>query len=96
MQTSTCKRKHGIQRTAWYQLDLGFADHLNVLSHAHEQMQVKTTGVAEASVYIGRPQHTQGKNQDPQKQHEEHQPNHTRSKSSERCEIFHVRDQYHR
>ncbi|VDP81333.1 unnamed protein product [Schistosoma curassoni] len=79
IQTSTSERKYGIQRTARYQLeDLDLADHLDLLFHAHEQMQVKTSGVAGASVCISRPQHTERKNQDPQKQHEEHKPNHTR------------------
>ncbi|VDP24917.1 unnamed protein product [Schistosoma curassoni] len=41
---------HGMQWTAWMQLgDLDFTDGLALLSHARQQMQVKTTNVAAAS-----------------------------------------------
>ncbi|VDO92661.1 unnamed protein product [Schistosoma margrebowiei] len=54
MKTSTSERKHGIQWTAWIQLDnFDFADDLAFLSHSHEQMQIKTTSVAEASASAG-------------------------------------------
>ncbi|VDP69755.1 unnamed protein product [Schistosoma curassoni] len=50
MKTSTSEGKHGIQWTAQNQLDdLDFADDLALLSHTHEQMQIKTTSVAAAS-----------------------------------------------
>ncbi|VDP73067.1 unnamed protein product [Schistosoma curassoni] len=50
METSTSGGKHGIQRTAQNQLnDLDFADDLALLSHTHEQMQIKTATVAEVS-----------------------------------------------
>ena len=41
--------KNGIQWTIWSQLeDLDFANNLALLSHNHEQMQTKTTGLAAA------------------------------------------------
>ncbi|VDO88580.1 unnamed protein product [Schistosoma margrebowiei] len=50
MKTPTSEGKHGIQWTAQNQLDdLDFADDLALLSHTHEQMQIKTTSVAAAS-----------------------------------------------
>ncbi|VDP58924.1 unnamed protein product [Schistosoma curassoni] len=50
MKTSTSERKHGIQWTAQNQLDdLDFADDLALLSHTHEQMQIKTASVAAVS-----------------------------------------------
>ncbi|VDP63251.1 unnamed protein product, partial [Schistosoma curassoni] len=54
MKTSTPERKHGIQWTAQNQLDdLDFADDLALLSHAHEQMQMKTANVAAVSASVG-------------------------------------------
>ncbi|VDP53778.1 unnamed protein product, partial [Schistosoma margrebowiei] len=50
MKTSTSEGKHGIQWTAQNQLDdLDFADDLALLSHTHEQMQMKTASVAAVS-----------------------------------------------
>ncbi|VDP28939.1 unnamed protein product, partial [Schistosoma curassoni] len=54
MNTSTSEAKHGIQWTAQNQLDdLDFADDLALLSHTHEQMQIKTASVAAVSASIG-------------------------------------------
>ncbi|VDO70624.1 unnamed protein product, partial [Schistosoma margrebowiei] len=54
MKTSTSEGKHGIQWTAQNQLDnLDFADDLALLSHTHEQMQMKTTSVAAVSASVG-------------------------------------------
>ncbi|CAH8589616.1 unnamed protein product [Schistosoma haematobium] len=53
MKTSTSEGKHGIQWTAQNQLDdLDFADHLELLSHTHEQMQIKTASVAAVSASV--------------------------------------------
>ncbi|VDO95757.1 unnamed protein product [Schistosoma margrebowiei] len=53
IKTSTSQEEHGIQWTVWMQLDdLDFSDDLALLSHIHQQMQVKTTGVAAASVAV--------------------------------------------
>ncbi|VDP41175.1 unnamed protein product [Schistosoma margrebowiei] len=53
MKTSTSKRKHGIQWAAQIELDdLDFADDLSLLSHTHEQIQMKTTCVAAISSSI--------------------------------------------
>ncbi|VDO56550.1 unnamed protein product [Schistosoma margrebowiei] len=73
MRTSTSHRKHGTQRTTRNQLDdSDFADDLALLFHTPQQMQVKTTSVAAASISVGL--HTQGKNLDPQMQHRIHRP----------------------
>ncbi|VDP43208.1 unnamed protein product [Schistosoma curassoni] len=54
MKTSTSERKHGIQWTAQNQLDdLDFTDDLALLSHTHEQMQIKTASVAAVSASVG-------------------------------------------
>ncbi|VDP37357.1 unnamed protein product [Schistosoma margrebowiei] len=54
MKTSTSEGKHGIQWTAQNQLnDLDFADDLALLSHTHEQMQMKTTSVAAVATSVG-------------------------------------------
>ncbi|VDO97832.1 unnamed protein product [Schistosoma curassoni] len=54
MKTSTSEGKQGIQWTAKNQLDdLDFADHLVLLSHIHEQMQIKTVSVAAVSASLG-------------------------------------------
>ncbi|VDP22393.1 unnamed protein product [Schistosoma margrebowiei] len=54
MKTSTSEGKHGIQWTAENQLDdLDFADDLALLSHTHEQMQIKTASVAAVSASVG-------------------------------------------
>ncbi|VDO62417.1 unnamed protein product [Schistosoma margrebowiei] len=46
--TSTSEGKHGIQSKAKMQLDdLDFADNLTLLSHTQQQMQEKTTSVAD-------------------------------------------------
>ncbi|VDP43917.1 unnamed protein product [Schistosoma margrebowiei] len=50
MKTSTSEGKHGIQWTAQNQInDLDFADDQALLSHTHEQMQMKTASVAALS-----------------------------------------------
>ncbi|VDO51500.1 unnamed protein product [Schistosoma margrebowiei] len=54
MMISTYREKHGIQWTARTRLDnLDFADDLALLSQTQQQMQEKTTSVAEASAAIG-------------------------------------------
>ncbi|VDP34336.1 unnamed protein product [Schistosoma mattheei] len=54
MKTPTSEEKHGIQWTAQNRLDeLDFADDLALLSHTHEQMQIKTTSVAAVSASVG-------------------------------------------
>ncbi|VDO90435.1 unnamed protein product [Schistosoma margrebowiei] len=54
MKTSTSEGKHGIQWTDQNQLnDLDFADDLALLSHTHEQMQIKTASVAAVSASVG-------------------------------------------
>ncbi|VDO68852.1 unnamed protein product [Schistosoma margrebowiei] len=54
MRTSTFEGKHEIQWTAQNQLDdLDFADDLALLSHTHEQMQMKTASVAAVSASVG-------------------------------------------
>ncbi|VDP65291.1 unnamed protein product [Schistosoma curassoni] len=54
MKTSKSEGKHGIQWTAQNQLDdLDFTDDLVLLSHTHEQMQIKTASVAAVSVSVG-------------------------------------------
>ncbi|VDP55733.1 unnamed protein product [Schistosoma margrebowiei] len=54
MKTLTSEGKRGIQWTAQNQLDdLDFADHLVLLSHTHEQMQIKTASVAAVSASLG-------------------------------------------
>ncbi|VDP31961.1 unnamed protein product [Schistosoma mattheei] len=54
MKYSTSEGNHGIQWTAQNQLDdLDFADDLALLSHTHEQMQIKTTHVAAVSASGG-------------------------------------------
>ncbi|VDP23783.1 unnamed protein product [Schistosoma margrebowiei] len=46
--------KHGIQWTAQNQLDdLDFADDIALLSHTHEQMQIKTSSLAAVSASVG-------------------------------------------
>ncbi|VDO73559.1 unnamed protein product [Schistosoma margrebowiei] len=53
MKTSTFE-KYGVQWTDWNQLDdLDFADDLALLSHTHEQMQIKTSSVAAVSASVG-------------------------------------------
>ncbi|VDP46786.1 unnamed protein product [Schistosoma margrebowiei] len=52
--TSTSEGKHGIQWTAQNQLDdLNFADDRALLSHTHEQMQIKTASVVAVSASVG-------------------------------------------
>ena len=52
--TTTKGKKNGIQWTPWTQLeDLDFADDLALLSHNHDQMQGKTTGLAATSERTG-------------------------------------------
>ncbi|VDP62523.1 unnamed protein product [Schistosoma mattheei] len=54
MKTSTSEGKYGIQWTDQNQLDdLDFADDLALLSHTHEQMQIKTATVAVVSASVG-------------------------------------------
>ncbi|VDP42937.1 unnamed protein product [Schistosoma curassoni] len=53
MKTSTSEGKHDIQWTTQSRLDdLDFADDLALLSHTHEQMQMRTTRVAAVSVSV--------------------------------------------
>lgn len=54
MKTSTAQKRNGIQWTLWQQLDdLDFADDLALLSQAQQQMQEKTSTIAENSARIG-------------------------------------------
>ncbi|VDP03592.1 unnamed protein product [Schistosoma curassoni] len=54
MKTSRSEGQHGIQWTAQDQLDdLDFTDDLALLSHTHEQMQLKTASVAAVSASVG-------------------------------------------
>ncbi|VDP27037.1 unnamed protein product [Schistosoma margrebowiei] len=54
IKTSTSEGKHGIQWTAQSELhDLDFGDHLSLLSHTHEQIQIKTVSVAVVSASVG-------------------------------------------
>ncbi|VDO90887.1 unnamed protein product [Schistosoma margrebowiei] len=54
MRTLTSEGKHGIQWTAQNQSDdLNFADELALLSHTHDQMQMKTASVAAVSASVG-------------------------------------------
>ncbi|VDP40616.1 unnamed protein product [Schistosoma curassoni] len=54
MKTSTSERKHGIQWKAQNQLDdLDFADDLALLSHTHEQIQMKSSHIAAVSGSVG-------------------------------------------
>ncbi|VDO85816.1 unnamed protein product [Schistosoma margrebowiei] len=53
MKTSTSEGKHGTKWTAQNQLhDLDFADDLALLSHTHEQMQMKTASVTAVSASV--------------------------------------------
>ncbi|VDO86180.1 unnamed protein product [Schistosoma margrebowiei] len=62
LKTLTSEGKHGIQWTAQNQLDdLDCADDLALLSHIHEQMQIKTVSVAAVSASLGLSIH-KGKN----------------------------------
>jgi len=46
-ENTTEGKKNGIQWTPWTQLeDVDFADNLALLSHNHDQMQGKSTGLA--------------------------------------------------
>ncbi|VDO84537.1 unnamed protein product [Schistosoma margrebowiei] len=51
MKTLTSEGKHDIQWTDQNQFD--FADDLSLLSHIHEQMQIKTASVAAVSASVG-------------------------------------------
>ncbi|CAI2732166.1 unnamed protein product [Schistosoma spindalis] len=54
MKTSTSERNYGIRWIAQNQLDdLDFADDLALLSHTHEQMQIKTASIAAVSASVG-------------------------------------------
>ena len=54
MKTSTTQKHNGIQWTPWTQLhDLDFADDIALLSHNQQQMQEKTSDVAENSAKLG-------------------------------------------
>ncbi|VDP54478.1 unnamed protein product [Schistosoma mattheei] len=62
MKISTSEGKHGIQWKSPNQLDdLDFTDDPVLLSHTHEQMQIKTASVAAVSASIGFNMH-KGKN----------------------------------
>ncbi|VDP67819.1 unnamed protein product [Schistosoma mattheei] len=50
----TSEGEHGIQWAAWMRLDdLDFTGDLSLLSHTHQQVQMKTTSVAAASASVG-------------------------------------------
>ncbi|KAL3866766.1 hypothetical protein ACJMK2_044042 [Sinanodonta woodiana] len=54
MKTSTDQKRNGIQWTLWKQMDdLDFADDLALLSHSQQQMQEKTSIVADNSASLG-------------------------------------------
>ena len=54
MKMSTSQKRNGIQWTPWTQLnDLDFADDIALLSHNQQQMQQKTSDVAENSAKLG-------------------------------------------
>lgn len=54
MKTSTDQKRNGIQWTLWKQMDdLDFADDLALLSHTQQQMQEKTSIVADNSASLG-------------------------------------------
>ncbi|VDP35171.1 unnamed protein product [Schistosoma curassoni] len=54
MKTSTSEGKHGTEWTAQNQLDnLDFADDLALLSHTHEQMQIKIASVEAVTSSVG-------------------------------------------
>ncbi|VDO48311.1 unnamed protein product [Schistosoma margrebowiei] len=54
MKNSTSQERHGIRWICWVRLDdLNFTDDLAPLSYTHQQMQVKTTSVADASASVG-------------------------------------------
>ena len=54
MKISTTQKQNGIQWTLWTQLnDLDFADDIALLSHNQQQMQEKTSDVAENSARLG-------------------------------------------
>ena len=54
LRTTTQGSKNEIQWTLWLQLkDLGFTDDQALLSHSHEQMESKTTGLTTASKRAG-------------------------------------------
>ncbi|VDP11932.1 unnamed protein product [Schistosoma margrebowiei] len=54
METSTSEGNYGIQRTSQNQLDdLNFTDDLALLSHTHQQMQIRKTSVTKASPTVG-------------------------------------------
>ncbi|VDP50771.1 unnamed protein product [Schistosoma margrebowiei] len=51
---STSEVRQGIKWTGWMQLDYSnFEDDPALLSHAHQQMQMKTTSVTTASISGG-------------------------------------------
>ncbi|VDP25138.1 unnamed protein product [Schistosoma margrebowiei] len=54
MKTSISGERHGIQWTTQNQLDdLDFTDDLALLSHTHEQMQIKTVSLTAVSASLG-------------------------------------------
>ncbi|VDO69601.1 unnamed protein product [Schistosoma margrebowiei] len=54
MKTSTSDGKHGIQWTGCMQLDdWNFTEDLVLLSHTHQQMQMKTTSLVEGYISVG-------------------------------------------
>ncbi len=60
MKRTTEQRRSGIQWTPWTQLDdLDFADDLALLSHTRQQMQDKTTRLADISSQVGLAIHKQ-------------------------------------
>ncbi|VDO65612.1 unnamed protein product [Schistosoma margrebowiei] len=95
MKTSTSEGKHGVQLTAQNQLDdLDFADDLALLSHTHEQMQMKTASVAAVSASVGFSMH-KGKTK-VLKYNTENTNQITHDGETGRCRIFHVPGKHHR
>ena len=55
MRESTEGKRNGIQWTMWQQLDdLDFADNIALISSTQQQMQEKTSLLAETSIKLGR------------------------------------------
>lgn len=82
MKISMAEKRNVIQWTLWTQLDdLYFADDLALLSHTQQQMQEKTTTVADNST---RPQHPQREEQGPEGQHHPHITHHVGRRSAGR------------
>ncbi|VDP35490.1 unnamed protein product [Schistosoma margrebowiei] len=95
MKTSTSVGKHGIRWTNQNQLDdFDFTYDLAILSHTHEQMQVKTTDVTAASVSVGLKIH-KGKSKILKYNTENTKPIALEGETG-RCGILHVHGKHHR